>query len=306
MVRYALRRLLVALPTLWAVITVCYLLLHLTPGGPFDGERALAPAVLANLKAKYHLDLPVWQQYLLYLRGLLSGDLGVSFRFADWNVNELVRAAAPVSLLVGGVSLVTSLLLGVIAGIAAALRRNFAVDYLVMGLANVGHTVPSFVMGPVLVLVFALTLGWVPAGGWQAGDWTYAVLPIALLTLINMGTIGRVARGSLIEVLSSPFIRTARAKGLPTLTIVLRHALKPTLLPVVSLLGPVAISTMTSAVVTETVFSLPGLGRLVVGAALNRDYTLVLGLVVLVAAVAMLLNLLVALGYAWLDPKIRY
>ena len=304
--RYALRRTAAAIPTLWVVITVCYLLLHLTPGGPFDGERALYPAVLENLKAKYHLDLPVWQQYLLYLRGLLSGDLGVSFRFSDWNVNELVRAAAPVSILIGGVSLVMSLTVGVAMGIAAALRRNSAVDYCVMGLANIGHTIPSFVLGPVLVLVFALMLGWLPAGGWQASDWRYAVLPIALLTIINMGTIGRVTRGSLIEVMSSPFIRTARAKGLPMTTIVLRHAIKPTLLPVVSLLGPLAISSMTSAVVTETVFSIPGLGRLVVSAAVNRDYTLVLGLVVLVTAVAVLLNFLVDLCYAWLDPKIRY
>jgi oligopeptide transport system permease protein len=303
---YTLRRLLAAIPTMLVVITVCYLLLHATPGGPFDGERKVSAAVLANLQAKYHLDLPLWQQYLLYLQSLLQGDLGASFRYADWSVNELVARALPVSAVIGGGSLLISVLIGVMLGIVAALRQNSAVDYLVMLLGNVGSAVPSFVLGPVLIIVFAILLKWLPAGGWNDFEPRFMVLPMALLTFINVSTIGRVMRGSLIEVMHSNFIRTARAKGLPTRVVVLRHALKPALLPVVSLLGPLAISSITSALVTETVFSLPGLGKLIVNGAGNRDYTLVLGLVVLITVLTVTLNLLVDLAYAWLDPKIRY
>lgn len=303
---YTLRRILAAIPTMWVVITVCYLLLHATPGGPFDSERQVSAAVLANLQAKYHLDLPLWQQYLLYLKSLLQGDLGASFRYADWSVNDLVANALPVSLAIGGSALVLSLLIGVALGIVAALRQNSTVDYLVMLIGNIGSAVPSFVLGPILIIVFAIGLKWLPAGGWNDFELRFMLLPVALLTFINVATIGRVMRGSLIEVMHSNFIRTARAKGLPTRVVVLRHALKPALLPVVSLVGPLAISSITSALVTETVFSLPGLGRLIVNGAGNRDYTLVLGLVVLIAASTVVLNLLVDLAYAWLDPKIRY
>ena len=303
---YTLRRVLSAIPTMLVVITVCYLLLHATPGGPFDAERKVSAAVLANLQAKYHLDLPLWQQYLLYLKSVLQGDLGASFRYADWSVNDLVASALPVSAIIGGGSLLIALVVGVTLGIFAALRQNSIVDYLVMLLGNIGSAVPSFVIGPVLIIVFAIGLQWLPAGGWNNFEPRFMVLPMALLTFINVSTIGRVMRGSLIEVLHSNFIRTARAKGLPTHVVVLRHALKPALLPVVSLLGPLAISSITSALVTETVFSLPGLGKLIVNGAGNRDYTLVLGLVVLITVLTVALNLLVDLAYAWLDPKIRY
>ena len=303
---YTLRRMLAAIPTMLVVITVCYLLLHATPGGPFDAERKVSAAVLANLQAKYHLDLPLWQQYLLYLKSVLQGDLGASFRYADWSVNDLVANALPVSAIIGGGSLLLGLVIGVTLGIFAALRQNSMVDYGVMLLGNVGSAVPSFVLGPVLIIIFAIGLHWLPAGGWNNFELRFMVLPIALLTIINVSTIGRVMRGSLIEVLHSNFIRTARAKGLPTHIVVLRHALKPALLPVVSLLGPLAISSITSALVTETVFSLPGLGKLIVNGAGNRDYTLVLGLVVLITVLTVALNLLVDLAYAWLDPKIRY
>lgn len=303
---YTLRRLLAVIPTLLAVISVCYFLLHATPGGPFDTERQVSAAVLANLQAKYHLDLPVWQQYLLYLKSLLQGDLGASFRYADWSVNDLVAQALPVSLVIGGVSMLLSIVIGVGLGIAAALRQNSLVDYVVMFVGNIGSAFPSFVLGPVMILIFALYFGWLPAGGWDSFQPKFMVLPVALLTFINVSTIGRMMRGSLIEVLHSNFIRTARAKGLPLRVIVLRHALRPALLPVVSVIGPLAISSITSALVTETVFSLPGLGKLIVNGAANRDYTLVLGLVVLITVLAVTLNLLVDLAYAWLDPKIRY
>ena len=303
---FSLRRALATIPTLLAVISACYFLLHATPGGPFDSERQVSAAVLANLQAKYHLDLPLWQQYLLYLKSILQGDLGASFRYADWSVNDLVGKALPISLAIGGTAMVLSIFIGVGIGIVAALRQNSAVDHMVMLMSNVGSAFPSFVIGPVLIMVFALALGWLPAGGWNDFEIRFMVLPVALLTFINVSTIGRVMRGSLIEVMHSNFIRTARAKGLPERVVVLRHALKPALLPVVSTLGPLTISSITSALITETVFSLPGLGKLIVNGAGNRDYTLVLGLVVLVTVIAVLMNLLVDLAYAFLDPKIRY
>ena len=303
---YVVRRLLVTIPTVLAVVTLCYVLLHLTPGGPFDAERKVSDAVLANLQAKYHLDMPLWKQYLYYLNDLLHGDLGASFRYADWSVNDLVARALPVSLAIGGTAMVVAAVLGVALGIVAALRQNSVVDIGVMLVANIGSVLPSFVLGPVLVLVFAILLPWLPSGGWDDFAPRYMILPIALLTLINISTIGRIMRGSLIEVLSSNFIRTARAKGLPMRVVVMRHALRPALLPVVSIIGPLAISSITSAIVTESWFSIPGLGKLIVNGASDRDYTLVLGLVVLVTVMAVVLNLLVDLAYAWLDPKIRY
>ncbi|CAB3809142.1 ABC transporter permease subunit [Paraburkholderia fynbosensis] len=311
MLAYTLRRALWAIPTILAVITACYLLLHLTPGGPFDSEKHLSAAVLANLDAKYHIDQPLWKQYLLYIDSLLHGDLGASFRYTDWSVSELVWKALPVSLGVGGVSVPIALVIGVALGTVAAVRRNGVIDYGVMLLGNLGSVVPPFILGPVLVWVFAILIkrgehGLLPAGGWGDGDWHYRVLPIVLLVIINVSTIARVMRGSMIEVLSGNFIRTARAKGLAGRTIVLRHALKPALMPVVSLLGSLCISSITAAVVTESVFALPGLGQLVVNGAINRDYTLVLGLVALITAFAVLFNLLVDLAYAWLDPRIRY
>jgi len=303
---YTLRRVLLTVPTLLIVVTVCYLLLHATPGGPFDGERKVSAEVLANLQAKYHLGEPLWKQYLLYLNSLLHGDLGASFRYADWSINDLVLRALPVSLTIGGVSMVLAIVLGVVLGIVAALYRNSPADYLLMIIGNAGSAFPSFVIGPVLILVFAITLKWLPAGGWNAFHVRYMVLPIALLTIINVATVGRVTRGSLIEVMNTNYIRTAYAKGLSRWTVVMRHALRPTMIPVVSVIGPLAIGSITAAVVTESVFSLPGIGKLIVNGAANRDYTLVLGLVVLVTVVAVLLNLLVDLAYAWLDPKIRY
>ena len=303
---YTLRRVLLTLPTLLIVVTICYLLLHATPGGPFDGERKVSAEVLANLQAKYHLGEPLWKQYLFYLDGLMHGDLGASFRYADWSVNDLVLRALPVSLTIGGVSMLLAIVIGVALGVAAALYRNSIADYALMLVSNAGNVFPSFVLGPVLILVFAILLKWLPAGGWNDFQLRYMALPVALLVMINVATVGRVTRASLIETMNTNYIRTAYAKGLSRRTIVFRHALRPTLIPVVSVIGPLAISSITAAVVTESVFSLPGIGKLIVNGAANRDYTLVLGLVVLVTVVAVLLNLLVDLAYAWLDPKIRY
>ena len=261
---------------------------------------------MANLQAKYHLNEPLWKQYLLYLGSLLQGDLGASFRYEDWSVNQLVAKALPISAAIGGGSLVIALFIGIALGTLAALRQNSVFDYLAMLVGSIGSAFPSFVIGPLLILVFAIWLKVAPSGGWDNFAPRYMILPMALLVFINVATIARVMRGSMIEVLNSNFIRTARAKGLPMRTVVLRHAMKPALLPVVSLIGPLAISSITSAVVTESVFSLPGLGKLIVNGASNRDYTLVLGLVVLVTVVTVVFNLLVDLAYALLDPKIRY
>jgi len=290
---------------LMVVIGLVYILLFSAPGGPFDSERVVPEAIQAQLMAKYHLDLPYWKQYLMYIGQLLQGDLGVSYRYADWSVNELVGSALPVSLTIGGLSIILSLLIGVLLGALAALYRNSFVDYLVMALGSLGSVVPSFVLGPLLVLAFAIGLQWLPSGGWDHFSWQFMVLPVSLLTLINVSTLARIMRASMVEVMGSNYIRTARAKGLPMHLIVFRHALRPSLLPVVTIVGPLAVSSITSALVTESIFSIPGLGILVVNGAANRDYTLVLGLVVLITALVVLVNLCVDLMYAFLDPRSR-
>lgn len=305
MFAYIFKRILGAIPTVFVVITVCFIMLQLTPGGPFDRERKVSPEVLANLQAKYHLNEPVYKQFGFYLNNLLHGDLGASFRYADWSVNTLVAGALPYSLTVGGTAMILSVIIGVLLGIVAALKQNSLVDYFVMFLGNFGSAVPSFIIGPVMILLFCIWLKLLPYGQFEL-SLGYLVLPVALLTIINVSTLGRMMRGSLIEVMHSNFIRTAKAKGLPMRTIVLRHALKPALLPVVTVLGPLAVSSVAQAVVTETMFSIPGLGRLLVNGAINRDYTLVLGLVILVAVMTVMFNLIVDIVYAMLDPRIRY
>ncbi len=305
MFAYTFRRLLITIPTLLVVIGVVYILLFSAPGGPFDSERVVPEAIQAQLMAKYHLDLPYWKQYLLYIGQLLQGDLGVSYRYADWSVNELVASALPVSLTIGGLAIALSLIIGVLLGALAALYRNSFVDYLVMALGSLGSVVPSFVLGPLLVLAFAIGLQWLPSGGWDHFSWQFMVLPVSLLTLINVSTLARIMRASMVEVMNSNYIRTARAKGLPMRLIVFRHALRPSLLPVVTIVGPLAVSSITAALVTESIFSIPGLGILVVNGAANRDYTLVLGLVVLITVLVVLVNLCVDLIYAFLDPRSR-
>ncbi|BEV72483.1 MULTISPECIES: ABC transporter permease subunit [unclassified Paludibacterium] len=305
MLSYTFKRILGAIPTVFVVITVCFVMLQLTPGGPFDRERKVSPEVLANLQAKYHLNEPVYKQFGYYLNNLLHGDLGASFRYADWSVNTLVAQALPYSITVGGVAMVLSLVIGVLLGITAALKQNSIIDYFVMFLGNFGSAVPSFIIGPVMILIFCIWSKLLPFGQFDL-TLAYLALPVALLTIINVSTLGRMMRGSLIEVLHSNFIRTAKAKGLPMRVIIMRHALKPALLPIVTVLGPLAVSSIAQAVVTETMFSIPGLGRLLVNGAINRDYTLVLGLVTLVAILTVLFNLMVDIVYAMLDPRIRY
>jgi oligopeptide transport system permease protein len=306
MLRFAARRLLGAIPTLLVIITAAFFLMRAAPGGPFDEEQAIPPEIHANLEAAYGLDQPVLVQFRNYLAGLLRGDLGPSFKYRDFRVSELIARGLPVTLTVGGLALLLALAVGIPLGMLAALRQNGMVDHAVMALALVGIAVPSFVVAPVLALVFGVRLQWLPVAGWQAGSLQYLVLPVVTLALPFIAYLARLARGSLLEVLQSPFIRTARAKGLAPGYILRRHALKPTLLPVLSFLGPATAALLTGSLVVEQVFGLPGVGRYFVQGAINRDYTLVMGMVIFYAALILLLNLAVDMLYGWLDPRIRH
>jgi oligopeptide transport system permease protein len=281
-------------------------MIRMAPGGPFDSERKLLPEVEANLRAAYHLDEPLYEQFGRYLWGLLHFDFGPSFQYRDFTVTELIVTGFPVSLTLGGLAMLVAMLVGVTAGCIAALRQNTATDYAVMGVSMTGISIPNFVMAPLLVLVFAVYLGWLPAGGLGNGSPRNLVLPVISLALTQVAYIARLTRGSMIEVLRSNFVRTARAQGLPTWQIVVRHALKPALLPVVSFLGPATAGIITGSVVIEQIFSVPGLGRFFVTGALNRDYTLVMGVVVFYGVLIIVFNFLVDLAYAWLDPKVKY
>jgi oligopeptide transport system permease protein len=303
--RFAASRLLGVIPTLLMLITIAFFLIRVAPGGPFDGEKALPDEIRLNLEAKYHLDEPLLQQYFRYLGQIITLDFGPSFQYKDWSVNELIALGFPVSLTIGGLAMVLAFFVGTAIGIVAAIRQNSATDYSIMGLAMVGVSIPNFVIAPFLILGLAVYLGWLPAGGWE---WQaqYMVLPVLTLALPVIAYIARLMRGSMIEVLHSNYIRTARAKGLPESLVVLRHALKPALLPVISFMGPATAGLITGSVVIERIYSLPGLGSYFVQGALNRDYTLVMGVVIFYGFVIVLLNFVVDLLYAWLNPKIRY
>lgn len=306
MLSYALRRLAAVVPTFLLIVAAAFFLMRAAPGGPFDEEQTLPPDIAANLQAAYGLDQPVHVQFARYLEGLLHGDLGPSFRLKDFSVAELIGRGLPVTLAIGAAALVLALALGIPLGLVAALRQNRWVDRAVMSIALAGVAIPSFVVAPVLALVFGLHLGWLPVGGWEAGSLRHMVLPVLTLALPVISYLARLTRGSLLEVLHSPFIRTARAKGLSPGVILRRHALRPALMPVVSFLGPAAAGLLTGSLVVEQVFGLPGVGRYFVQGAVNRDYTLVMGMVVFYATLILLLNLLVDLAYGWLDPRIRH
>jgi len=304
--RYSFSRFFGAIPTLLILVAVAFFMIRVAPGGPFDSERALLPEIEANLRAAYHLDEPLPQQFVRYLSGLLRGDFGPSFQYRDFTVTELIATGFPVSLRLGGAAMLLALLVGLTAGSIAAWRQNSFADHSVMAVSMTGISIPNFVMAPILILVFAVYLGWLPAGGLGDGSMRNMILPVVSLALPQIAYIARLTRGSMIEVLRSNFIRTARAQGLSTLTILLRHALKPALLPVVSYLGPATAAVITGSVVIEQIFGVPGLGRFFVQGALNRDYTLVMGVVVFYGTLIIVLNFLVDLAYAWLDPKVKY
>ena len=305
MLRFFARRLLTAIPTLFVVATLAFMLLHLTPGGPFDSDHVLDPKIQHAIEARYHLDEPVWTQYRRYLGSLLRGDLGPSFQYRNTSVNELIAQGLPVSATIGATAFLLAILFGCVTGLFAATRPGAWRDQLPMGIAMLGISVPVFVTAPLLILVFAMRLHWLPAGDWVDGSWRHVLLPAVALALPYTAYISRIVRSAAIEALNQPYIRTAHAKGLPARDIVLRHALRPTLLPLVSFLGPAIAGVLTGSIVVEQVFGLPGIGRLFVTGALNRDYTVVTGITVLYGALVIVLNLLVDLCYAWLDPRVR-
>jgi len=302
---FVLRRLLGAIPTLALVVTLSFLLTRLAPGGPFDEEQALPPEIRANLEAAYGLDQPTYVQFGRYVQGLLHGDFGPSFRFRDFTVGELIADGLPVSLALGALAMLLGLAFGIPAGIWAALSRGGAADRFVMALAVAGISVPVFVIAPLLALVFGIWLQWLPVAGWVPGRPSDLVLPVVALALPLIAFVARLMRGSLLEVLRTPWVRAARARGLRARTVILRHALPAALLPVVSFAGPAAAAVFAGSLVVETLFGLPGMGRHLVQGALNRDYTLVMGMVIVYAALMIALNLLADLAYAWLDPRIR-
>ena len=306
MLQYAIKRLIGAIPTLLVLITLAFFLIRIAPGGPFDAEKSLPAEIEANLNAAYHLDEPLWQQYLRYLGNIAQGDLGPSFQYSEFTVNELIGIGFPVSLRIGGGAILLALLIGSTLGIIAALRQNRPTDYTVMTVAMTGISIPNFVIAPLLILFFAVWLGWLPAGGWDGDGLAKIVLPVIALALPQIAYIARLMRGSMIEVLRSNFIRTARAKGLPEHRVILRHALRPAFLPVLSYLGPATAAVITGSVVIEQIFGIPGLGRYFVQGALNRDYTLVMGVVVFYGVLIIIFNFIVDLLYGVLDPKVRY
>ena len=304
MLRFIARRLLETIPVLLIIITATFFMVRFVPGGPFTAEKAVTPEILANLNKHYGLDKPVFQQYLDYLGSLMRGDLGPSFKYSNRTVNEIIADALPVSLELGATSLAIALVLGISLGVFAALRRNSWVDYLCTGVSTIGICLPTFVLGPLLVLFFAIYLGWFNASGWYSP--IDRVLPATTLGFVYAAYIARLTRGGMLEVLSQDYIRTARAKGAAESRVVIRHAMRGGLLPVVSFLGPATAGILTGSFVIETIFQIPGLGREFVKSAFNRDYTLVLGTVILYASLIITLNLVVDIVQVWLNPKLKF
>lgn len=308
MLRYVLRRFAGAIPTLFVIITVAFFLMRAAPGGPFDKERKVPPEIEKALMVKYHLDEPLVDQFFRYMGGILQGDFGPSFRQKAFTVWELIEIGYPVSMTLGMIAMGLALVIGVSAGTYAALRQNTWADYTATGVAILGVCIPNFVVAPILTLVFGLMLGWLPVGGWGEGGFKLAnaTLPIVALALPQIATITRLARGSMLEVLRSNFVRTAYAKGLPRGLVMRRHTLKAAMVPIVSYLGPAIAGIITGSIVIEQIFSIPGIGRYFVQAAINRDYTLVMGVTILYGALIILLNLVADVLYSLLDPKVRY
>jgi len=306
LLRYTLLRILGAIPTLLLVIALAFLMVHAAPGGPFDDERVLPADVAANIEAKYHLDEPLPKQFLRYMSGLVRGDLGPSYRYRDKSVGYLIGEAFPHSLRLGALAMALALVLGVSAGTVAALRQGTTFDRVVMGFSMTGISIPVFVIAPVLVLLFAVKLQWLPAGWSSSTGIGRYLLPVMTLALPQIAYIARLTRASMIDVLGRDFVRTAYAQGLGTATVVRVHALKPAMLPVLSYMGPAIAAILTGSVVVEEIFGIPGLGQSFVRGALNRDYTLVLGIVVFYASLIVFLNLLVDILYGAIDPRVRY
>ncbi|MEA3533455.1 oligopeptide ABC transporter permease OppB [Rhizobium sp. CC-YZS058] len=306
MISFILRRLMSAVPTLFIVVTLSFFLMRFAPGSPFNLRRPLPPQITDNLNRTFGLDLPIWQQYLRYLANLATGNLGPSYVYRDNSVNELIAMGLPYSIKLGLLTLVIALVGGVLAGAYAGLKQNSAVDFLIMAVSAFGITVPNFVVGPLLTLLFAVMLGWLPAGGWGDGSIRYLALPMVTLALPQLAIFARMMRGSMIEALNAEHIRTARAYGLPAHKVVVVHAMRAALLPIVSYLAPCAAGLLTGSAVIESIYTIPGVGRYFVSASINRDYTLVMATVVLIAVFVIVFNLIVDLLYALIDPRVRH
>jgi oligopeptide transport system permease protein len=307
MYSFILRRLMIAIPTILILVVFSFVLMYAAPGGPFNSERPLPPEVMANIEAKYGLDQPFLMQIFNYVWGVVTQfDFGPSFQYTSRTVNDVIAQGFPVTLTYGFWSAVVALVFGVTLGVAAAIRHNTWLDYLAVGISIGAQALPNFVMAPILVLIFTLWLGLLPGGGWNGGQWQYVVMPVIALSTSYMASIARITRSSMLEVMNSNFIRTAQAKGLPMHRVILHHALKPALLPVISYLGPAFVGMITGSVVVDVFFSTGGIGQFFVNSAFNRDYAVIMGITILVGVLTILLNLLVDILYAWIDPKIRY
>lgn len=308
MIRFSIRRFLSIIPTIFLVITLAFIIMRAAPGGPFSAERNPTPEVLENLNKKYHMDESLPRQYVRYLGMVAVGDLGPSFRYKDYTVNQLVKQALPTSMLLGTLALSVAVLLGIAVGIVSALRQNSLVDYTVMSLAVIGISVPLFVIGPLLKLFLSLKHEWLPTSGWlgERNGWLVLIMPVATLCLPYLASIARLTRASVLDILRADYIRTARAKGLSETTVMLKHVLKGAMLPVVSYLGPTFALILTGTVVVETIFTIPGMGRFYIQAAFNRDYTLIMGDVIVVSVLTMTMNFFVDIVYGLLDPRISY
>lgn len=303
---YVIRRFLTAIPTLFVIVTLAFFLIRVAPGGPFNQERGLSPEIKANLEAQFGLDKPLWQQYLNYLNNLLHGNFGPSYNLPDFTVGELFANGLPISIQLGAAALTLALIIGGTLGIVAALHQNRAADYAVIATATAGSTIPTFVIAPIIQLVFALSWNLIPVGGWANGALLNKIGPVITLALPQIAIVARLMRGSMIKSLRSNHIRTARAMGLSQWSVVIRHALRGAVLPIISYAGPAAAALLTGSIIVETIFAIPGVGRYFVDAALNRDYTLVMGTVVVIAIFTIVFNLIVDILYAVVDPRVRY
>lgn len=307
MLSFVFRRLAVAIPTLLILVILSFVLMYAAPGGPFNSERPLPPEVLANIEAKYGLDQPFWKQIVNYVSGVVTSfDFGPSFQYKDRSVNDVIAQGFPVTLTYGFWSFVVAVTVGVSLGVAAAIKQNTWIDYFAVGVSIGAQVLPNFVMAPILLLVFTLWLGWLPGGGWNGGQWQFLIMPVIALSTSYMASIARITRSSMLEVLNTNFIRTAQAKGLPMRRVIWRHAMKPTILPVLSYLGPAFVGMITGSVIIDVFFSTGGIGQFFVNSAFNRDYSVIMGITILVGTLTILFNLVVDILYAWIDPKIRY
>ncbi|MGZ9811352.1 oligopeptide ABC transporter permease OppB [Pseudoroseicyclus sp. H15] len=307
MINYILRRLAIAVPTILILVIISFVLMFAAPGGPFNSERPLPPQTLANIEARYGLDQPYVVQIFNYIKNIvLHFDFGPSFKYKDLSVTEIIRQGFPVTLTYGFWSFVVAVVAGVSLGIAAAIRHNSKLDYAAVGVAIGASVLPNFVLAPILILIFTLWLGWLPGGGWNGGQVEYIIMPVIALSTSYFASIARLTRSSMLEVLNTGFIRTARAKGLPMRRIIWKHALKPTLMPVLSYLGPAFVGMITGSVIIDVYFSTGGIGQYFVNSAFNRDYSVIMGITILIGVLTILFNLVVDILYAWIDPKIRY